>query len=308
MSEPPMSEPMDLDALNRRFSISGAIGFEASPLGGTVARLKWRGNEATVALQGAQVLGWRHAGTEMLWLSPLARLGTGKAVRGGIPVCWPWFGPHPNDPGKPAHGFVRTRAWQVVGATANDAGVAMTLKTAPGDADRDLFPHEAEAHLTVTLAAGLSLDLSTHNRGPAAFPLSQALHTYFRVSDIAAVRVEGLADRPYIDKLDDQIPRKTQVGPVTFASETDRIYLGDTSAITLAGSKPGGQTLAISSEGSASAVVWNPWVEKMQRLGDMGGPNAYRHMLCIETANAGDDARTLAPGATHVLSARYRPL
>ena len=303
-----MQAPMDLDELDRRFAVAGALAFETSPLGGVVARLKCRGSEATVALQGAHVLGWRHAGAEMLWLSPVARLGTGKPVRGGIPVCWPWFGPHPADPAKPAHGFVRTRAWDVASCSADAASVSITLSTTTGAAELALFPHKAEAHLTVTLAGDLALQLATHNRGSAAMPLSQALHTYFRVADIAAVRVDGLAGRPYIDKLDDRQSRKSQVGPVTFTGETDRIYLGDTSAITLAGGKSAGQVLAISSEGSASAVVWNPWSDKTQRLGDMGGPSAYRHMLCIETTNAGDDVRTVEPGAVHVLSARYRPV
>lgn len=303
-----MQETVNLDVLNRRFAVNGALGFETSPLGGIVARLKCHGSEATVALQGAQVLGWRHAGAEMLWLSPVARLGTGKAVRGGIPVCWPWFGPHSDDPAKPAHGFVRTRVWDVASATADDAGVAITLSTATGDANHGLFPHAAEARLTVTLGAALSLELATHNRGSTAFPLSQALHTYFRVADVAAVQVEGLAGQPYIDKLDDLNPRKTQTGPVTFTAETDRIYLGDTSAIRLSGAQSGGKVLAITSTGSASAVVWNPWIDKTIRLGDMGGPSAYRHMLCIETTNAGDDVRTVEPGAVHVLSARYRPV
>ena len=226
-----MPEPVNLDALNGRFAVGGALAFAMSPLGGAVARLKWRGSEATVALQGAQVLGWRHAGAEMLWLSSASRLGTGKAMRGGIPVCWPWFGPHPGDPAKPSHGFVRTRAWEVASSAVDDAAVSITFSTRTGDGDRDLFPHDAEARLTVTLGAGLSLDLATHNLGPAALPLSQALHTYFRVSDIASVQVEGLAGQPYIDKLDDQNPRKTQAGPVMFSGETDRIYLGDTSAI-----------------------------------------------------------------------------
>ena len=297
---------MDLTELNRRFGQPGAIAFAMSPLGGVVARLSRGADTATVALQGAQVLGWRHRGTEMLWLSPIARLGTGKAVRGGIPVCWPWFGPHPSDPTKPAHGFVRTRDWTAVSTHADQTGVAITMQTATRPEDHVLFPHAADASLTVTLCHGLSLSLTTRNTGVTALPLTQALHTYFRVGEIANVRVDGLSGCHYIDKLDDVEPGKRQSGSITFDCELDRIYLGRTEAITLMYDQSTQRQLTVESEGSASAIVWNPWVEKTARLGDMGGPNAYRHMVCIETANAGDDTRTLAPGESHTLSARYR--
>ena len=297
---------MDLDDLNARFARPGAIAFEMSPLGGAVARLSRGPDTATVALQGAQVLGWRHHGTEMLWLSPVARLGTGKAVRGGIPVCWPWFGLHPSDAEKPAHGFVRTREWDVISSVADDDTASITFATATRPEDQALFPHMAEVTLTVALGDGLSLDLATRNTGPGPLPLSQALHTYFRVADIATVLVEGLTGRRYIDKLGDQTIRKPQVGPVSFEREVDRIYLGRTEAITLLYDLYARRQLTIGSEGSASAVIWNPWIDKTARLSDMGGPNAYRHMVCIETANAGDDVQTLAPDTEHVLSAFYR--
>ena len=299
---------MNLADLNSRFARPGAIAFEMSPLGGVVARLSRGTDSATIALQGAQVLGWRHSGTEMLWLSPVARLGTGKAVRGGIPVCWPWFGSHPSDAAKPAHGFVRTREWVVSSSIAGNETVSITFATATHPEDQALFPHTAEVRLAVTLGDELALKLETRNTGPTAFPLTQALHTYFRVGDIANVTIEGLIGRRFADKLGDDSVRHLEVAPISFEREVDRIYLGRTEAITLLGAQAGNRQLTIESEGSASAVVWNPWIDKTARLGDMGGPNAYRHMVCIETANAGDDVRTLAPGAEHTLSARYRPV
>ena len=306
-----MSTPTQLSELNSAFAHADAIAFEMSPLGGVVVRLTCGADTATVALQGAQVLGWRHRRTEMLWLLQVARLGTGKAVRGGIPVCWPWFGPHPSDPGRPApiypaHGFVRTRDWAVTASSVSPEAVTITLQTTTLPEDQALFPHAAVARLTTTLGNGLSLGLTTHNTGATAVPLSQALHTYFRVGDIAGVRIEGLAGTRYIDKLGDGKVRRLQEGPIAIESEVDRIYLGHTQAITLRGAHAGNRQLTIESEGSASAVVWNPWIDKTARLGDMGGPNAWRHMVCIETANAGDDVRTLAPGAEHVMSAHYR--
>ncbi len=294
----------DQAALERTFGRPGRLAFVASPLGGKVAQLTAGVDVATVALQGAQVLGWTQAGRELLWLSPVARLGTGRAVRGGIPVCWPWFGPHPADASKPAHGFVRTRDWDVVAveAEASSGAVTIGLSTRTRAEDHALWPHDAEARLTVTLSDRLTLALETRNTGTSPFVLTQALHSYFRVADITAARIEGLDGQTYLDKLDGDA-RKRQTGAIAIDREVDRIYLGDTGQITL---HEGRHSLAIESQGSASAVVWNPWIEKTQRLGDMGAPDAYRQMLCIETTNAGDDVIQLAPGACHRLTVTYR--
>lgn len=294
----------DLDALQATHAKPGAIAFEMSPLGGIIAKLTAAGNSATVALQGAQVLSWIAGGVERLWLSPAARLGTGKAVRGGIPVCWPWFAAHPHDGTKPFHGFVRARNWEVVGTGADDNAAWITLSYETSVADLSLWPQEAEVQLTVRLDAGLSLSLLTANLGDVAFILTQALHTYLAVSDIANVRVDGLDEVKYLDKLSND-GRKTQTGDITIDREVDRIYVGETSSITLVDQAAYERRLAIRSTGSHSAVVWNPWIEKTRRLGDMGADDAYRRMLCIETANAGDDVARLLPGDNHVLGVRY---
>ena len=286
------------------FRIPGRLDFEASALGGPVARLAHGAAQVLVALHGAQVLNWTFAGDGLLWLSPTARIRPGKGLRGGIPVCWPWFGDHPTDVSKPAHGFVRHRAWTVASTSATQDAVAITLAAATTPADHALWPHQAEARLTVTLGATLSLALETRNAGPAAMPLTAALHTYFRVSDIANVTVTGLEGLSYLDKLQG-FARETQAGPIHVAGEVDRIYLGDTSSITLHDAGPK-RRLHIASSGSRSAVVWNPWDQKTARLGDMGSPDAFRQMLCIETANAGDDVITLAPGTSHTLTSNYR--
>lgn len=294
-----------LDALQSAFARDGAVALEASPLGGIVARLTTGNNSAVVALQGAQVLSWRHGPREMLWLSPVARLGTGRAVRGGIPVCWPWFGPHPSDETKPAHGFVRTRTWRVTATQSRLDAAVLKLVYATGPDDRALWPHAAEIELTVTLGASLSLRLETRNLGATPFEMTQALHTYFRIGDISDVVVEGLVGRTYIDKLADNA-RCVEAGIVTFGAEVDRIYHGDTSAITLVEAQT--RRLQIASTGSRSTVVWNPWLEKTARLGDMGAANAFRRMVCIETTNAGDDVITVAGGGAHALGVDYRAL
>ncbi|MGE3916806.1 MAG: D-hexose-6-phosphate mutarotase [Hyphomicrobiaceae bacterium] len=279
------------------------VAIEESPLGGPVARLTHGRFQVLVALHGAQVLNWTEDGDGLLWLSPVARIRTGKGIRGGIPVCWPWFADHPTDVTKAAHGFVRHRPWAIATTAVTADAVSITLATATTDSDLTLWPHRAEARLTVTLGDGMSLSLETRNTGDAPFALTEALHTYFRVSDISAASVTGLEGRAYLDKLEG-FARKTQNGAIAVPAEVDRIYLGDTSHITLAdaGSR---RRIGIASAGSRSAVVWNPWTAKTARLGDMGSPEAFRQMLCIETANAGDDIVTLAPGGTHVLGVTY---
>lgn len=294
----------DLTELQRTFAKPTAVAFEMSPLGGIVAKLSAAGNSTTVALQGAQVLSWIAGGKERLWLSPVARLGTDKAPRGGIPVCWPWFADHPHDSTKPAHGFVRTRMWEVIETGGSDTAAWIKLSYETSIADMALWPQEAEVQLTVHLDTGLSLSLTTLNLGEVGFVMSQALHTYFAVSDIAQVRVEGLDEIKYLDKLD-SYGRKQQSGDITIDREVDRIYVGDIGTIALVDNGAPGQRIAIKSSGSHSSVVWNPWTEKTKRLGDMGSDDAYRHMLCIETTNAGDDIARIPPGANHVMGVRY---
>jgi len=289
--------------LNATFGKAGAIEFQSSPLGGIVARLISGGDRATVAVQGAQVLSWHPKGhDEALWLSPMAELGTGSPVRGGIPVCWPWFAVHPQDQSKPLHGFVRTRDWDAIESSVSQSTVRVVFRTQTRPDDAVLWPHSAEVTLAVELGSVLRLTLTTRNIGAAALPLTQALHSYFRVGDIERVHVEGLGGLEYIDKVDNN-SRKTQAGTnLRIDREVDRIYLGDTATVALVDAALG-RRIDVVSSGSCSAVVWNPWVERSLRVADIGA-GGYRTMLCIETANAGDDMIKLEPGGVHTLRAR----
>lgn len=297
----------ELAQLNETFAEAGAtatIAFRPSPLGGIVAHLTWGKDRASIALQGAQVLSWRPAEhDEVLWLSPMAKIGTGTPVRGGIPVCWPWFAVHPQDPAKPLHGFVRTRTWDVIESGIRKDGARLVLQTQTRADDAALWPHAAEVTLEIEVGSALRLGLSTRNTGTNLLPLTQALHSYFRVGDITRVHVEGLAGRTYIDKVDGN-SRKTQAeAGLRLDREVDRIYLGDTARIALADAALG-RRIDVASGCSRSAVVWNPWMDRSARMADVGA-DGYRTMLCIETANAGDDLIWLKPGSVHTLRARF---
>jgi D-hexose-6-phosphate mutarotase len=293
-----------LDDYNTRFGIPGSVRFLDHPRGGIVVELTSAHGRATVALFGGLVTSWQPQGNEeVLWLSSTGRLnGSSRVPRGGIPVCWPWFADHPTDPSLPAHGFARKAMWQVSGARVDRDGVHLTLTTDVGATGRAPWPHRAELSLDVVLGQRLDVRLATRNVGSAPFDLTQALHTYFRVGDVTRIEINGLDGVSYLDKLDG-FARKPQSGSITIDREVDRIYLATTGAIDLV--DPVLQrTVRVTRSGSTSAVVWNPWIAKAARLGDVvdaGGADAYRRMVCIEAANAGPDIVTIQPGGTHTL-------
>ncbi len=288
-----------LKALDARWGRPGAVRF-TERYGGPVALLQAGGASIVIALQGAQVLSYVPANmSEVLWLSPVAKFGTGKAVRGGVPVCWPWFGPHPGDTTQPAHGFVRSAPWTVTGSAASQNRARLVLAF---DASTNLqtgWPHRALAELEITLSDALTISLSTENRGSDDLEITQALHTYLAVGDIGGVTAEGFEGRPYLDQLAPG-PMRNDAEPVRVTGEIDRIYQECEGPVFVTDEKSA-RRIRIAKTGSRSTVLWNPWVEKSARLGDMG-KEGYRRMLCVEAANAGNDKVTLTPGERHRLT------
>ncbi len=293
----------DPNTLNEKFGIPGTVAFLTAEHGALVAQVTNPHASASIARQGAQVLTWAPAGqAPVVWLSPAARFAVGKSLRGGVPVCWPWFGAHPDDASKPAHGFARNNDWQVQETARLADATRVVLRYLPGDAQRALWPFDAELSLAVTVGERLRLELTTRNTGTEAFTLTQALHTYFHVGDIGAARIEGLEGKPYIDRLAGDA-RVVQDGPVTIAGEVDRIYLDCPDDVAIIDPSLG-RRIRISKQGSRSYVVWNPWIEKGTKFGDMG-EDGYRAMLCVETTNAWDDRVRVAPGEQFTLSTEY---
>jgi glucose-6-phosphate 1-epimerase len=266
--------------------------------------------EVIVAEQGAQVLSYRQGEAEpIIWLSEEAAFQRGQAVRGGVPVCWPWFGDLARNPESvqaayqgsqpaPAHGLVRNIDWTLErnDSTAESATLvfACNAKALPG------WPHAVDLRLQIRLdGIGLHLSLTSHNRGDAPVALSQALHSYFAVSDIRGVAVEGLDGRPYIETLEDWQQRQQQ-GDLSFTGETDRIYQELPSRLSLRDAGLG-RRITLETRGSRSAVLWNPWIDKAKRLSQFAD-DAWQRMLCIETANVMGDVVQIDPGASHTLS------
>lgn len=253
-----------------------------------------------IALQGAQLLEWTPSDDEpVIWTSPVGRSVPGKSVRGGAPVCWPWFGVRE---GLPAHGYVRGLPWTLTDWSATEDAVCLTLCITADETAGQPGAIAADCRLEVTMTDRLRLALVSISRSAVDLPISQALHTYFQVSDIGLIRVEGLEGAPYLDKLDQSV-EKVDGRPLEISGEVDRVYFNSTQPVELIDSQIG-RTLVISKSNSESWVVWNPWVEKGDKLGDMG-PEGYRKMLCIETCQAGPDERVLPAGGELRLETTY---
>ncbi|HUT41217.1 MAG TPA: D-hexose-6-phosphate mutarotase [Gammaproteobacteria bacterium] len=296
---------MQLDSLNARFAIDNHLVFVTGQGGLTNAVISNDLARATVSLYAGQVLSWQPKAMQhdVLFLSDRAYYQAGKAIKGGVPVCWPWFGPDPQGKGRPAHGFARTSAWKVLDTAALENGATqLVLGLTLNDQTRSLWEGDIEAQLEITVGNTLRLALTTHNRGNEPIELGQALHTYFAVGDIAKTMVSGLEDRTYIDKVDNS-RQKVQMGAVTVSGEVDRIYTGVDRELQIHDAAHN-RVIHIQAGGSASAVVWNPWQAIAASMADLGDED-YRHMLCVETTNAGPDVVKLAAGAKHTLSAEY---
>ncbi|MFT0516131.1 D-hexose-6-phosphate mutarotase [Pseudomonas faucium] len=266
--------------------------------------------ELLIAQQGAQILSYQRVGEPpLLWLSDQAIFRQGKSVRAGVPVCWPWFGNLQRNPQAvqamyhaeqaPAHGLARTRDWQLLGI--EEAGSELRIEFGLPEARGELpgWPHDVELKLRVVLGDALELSLTSHNHGNAPVTISQALHSYFAVSDVRQARVEGVEGLSYIETLADWEQRQQQ-GALAFAGETDRIYLDTPPTLSIV-DPHWNRRITLASSGSRSAVIWNPWTERAKELADMAD-DGWQRMLCIETANVWDDVVTLAPGKGVALS------
>lgn len=284
---------MDIGALNALFAIPGHLHFEAGRGGLLKAVVDNPYSRCEIYLQGTHITSFKpHTSNELLWLSDRAVFKAGHAIRGGIPLCWPWFGPQE---GKSQHGFARNSAFTLFGTTVNAQGeTVLRLGLQDSEATQEHFPYAFTLEYTITVGKRLTLELKTTNNDVQPFELSQALHSYFRVNGIENARIEGLEGTSYFDKLEGT--RHVQEGAVVITDAVDRVYDAD-GACRLHMEM---QNIEIQKSGSRSTVVWNPWQEKAAMMDDFDD-DGYRYMVCIETVNAGDDTRTLNSGEHHLL-------
>jgi glucose-6-phosphate 1-epimerase len=276
-----------------------------------VLRLAGTHSTVEVAPQGAHVIDWSLPGTQpVLFTSPHSAFLRGKAIRGGVPLVFPWFGPSPGTAGGPQHGFARVRDWSARSMAIGPEGDCMAVLALDDDERTRLaWPHPFAARLTLRAGRELRLALEIKNSGAAAFAFEAALHTYFAVSDVRDVSLVGLEHAGYLDKTaPDEAGRNARRreggSPIRFTGETDRVYVDTDSTCTI--DDPGWRRrIVVAKQGSRTTVVWNPWVDKARAMTDLGD-QAWSRMLCVESAVAGEDARRLAPGESHILEAVIR--
>ncbi len=295
----------DLDALRARHAIPGVVQFHPAPGGLVRIQVVNQSASASILLQGAHVLDYRPGGSPqgLIWVSEEARIGPGRSVRGGVPLCWPWFGAHPSQPKFPGHGHARTTPWRLLRVSAvSPSCTELEFTIEESEQSRRFWSHPTEVRYRLRIGQALEASLTTGNLGREPVTIGAALHTYFSVGDVRRCTVDGLDGCAYLDKVAG-MARKTQHGAVTIDGEVDRIYL-DTPARSAIVDPVLGRRIRIEASGSASTVVWNPGPAKAAAMGDLG-PDGYLRMLCVETANAADDTVTLAPGERHTMSARY---
>ena len=263
--------------------------------------------EARISLYGAQILHYKphDAAHDVLFLSDKAIYQSGKAIRGGAPLCWPWFGADPENQGRPAHGFARNRLWQLsTTESLNDGATRVVLRLNDSPDTLALWPYHFQLELEILVGKTLKLSLSTHNLSDQPMTISQAIHTYFTVADIAQTEVYGLEQLHYMDKSKaGQNALRTQDGSIKVKQEVDRIYLNSPSKIQIH-DQAWQRCIRVHSSGSQSTVVWNPWIEITANMIDLNNDD-YQRFICVETTNVADDTAIIAPNASHRLTAEY---
>jgi D-hexose-6-phosphate mutarotase len=262
--------------------------------------------EAHIYLQGATVTHFQPRGAApVLFLSNRAAWASGRAIRGGIPLIFPWFGAHASNAKAPTHGFARTSAWRLVDSrTGPDGAVIVELGLEDDEVTRAVWPHafQLRYHVSVGETLGLSFEVTSASSQP--FQFEDALHTYLAVGDVRAVAVTGLENTTYVDKVDFMSRKRQGTEPLRLTGETDRVFLG-TRGRCVVEDRVLARRLLVDKTGSATTVVWNPWSTKAAGIADLE-PDDWRRMVCVETANAADDAVTLGPGQRHVMTATIR--
>jgi glucose-6-phosphate 1-epimerase len=285
--------------LNRRFGIDGLAEVVAGSGGLLKVRITSPDVVGEMYLHGAHVTSWNpRGGGEALFVSGATRWEDGRPIRGGVPICFPWFGPRDNDAQAPAHGFVRTKAWQIESVERGDRGVTVSMFTGSSDETKRLWAADFRLVHRVTFGSSLSMELVVSNTGTSPLRFEEALHSYHRVGHIEQVRVRGLDQSTYRDKTDSG-REKLQHGDIVVVSETDRVYLETGNTIEIEDAALRRRT-RIAKEHSRTTVVWNPWIERAVALADLQD-DEWPQFVCIEPSNVAAFAVELAPGRQQVM-------
>ena len=287
---------MNIEELNKRFSIDGVASITAGNGGLPRVSITARAATAEVYLHGAHLTSWYPTGAEeVIFLSKQSLWAPGHAIRGGIPVCFPWFRNKGDDPKAPSHGFVRTKAWELDSVEKVGDGVRVSLSTSNDEGTRSWWPYDFHLQHRLTIGAELTQELVITNTGNKPLRFEEALHTYYRVGGAHAVRISGLDGVAYLDNMDNN-REKRQQGDIAFTAQTDRAYVDTTHAVEIMDPILR-RRIRLEKQESRTTVVWNPWSTGAQSLADLG--DEWRTMACVEASNIRAFAVNLEPGQQH---------
>jgi glucose-6-phosphate 1-epimerase len=299
----PTIPALDLQQLNDRFAIPGVAQIVLGNEGQPKIRITSVAAAAEIYLHGAHITSWVPAGgNEVLFLSGKAQFHEGKAIRGGVPVCFPWFNAKADDPKAPSHGLVRTKTWELESITHEGNAIAVSLSTGHDEATQKWWPHDFRLTHRITISSHLQMELTAVNTGAAGFSFQEALHTYYRVGNVRYVRLVGLDHLSYLDNTEGNV-EKLQYGDNTFTQRIDNAYLNTEAELVLTDPSLS-RRIHIGKQNSHNTVVWNPWAELASGMADLG--DEWPHFVCVEAANIRANAVTLQPGEQHTMTAIIR--
>ena len=296
---------MTISELNDNFAIPDRLTFEEHA-GLTRAQVHLSTADATVYLHGAHVTHWQPAGhAPVLFLSDCSDFAPGRAIRGGVPICFPWFGARSDGQTGPSHGFARIEEWEFAFAALmpgeHGEELRLTFTLAPSDLSRSLGSDNFRVAYEVIVGASLTLRLTVANLGSSPLRFEEALHAYFHVGDIRKISLTGLEDATYLDKTEGMKEKSAPDTPLQFTAETDRVFPENVTPVTIH-DPIFNRNITIDKSNSATTVVWNPWRELAVKLPDLPD-DAWPHFVCVETANTAQDAIVLEPGESHPMEA-----
>jgi glucose-6-phosphate 1-epimerase len=299
-----MKTALTIEELQRNFAIPHIAGVVAGEGELPKVRITTPQAEGEMYLHGAHVTSWKPAGgEEVLFLSSRSQWHEGIAIRGGVPICFPWFRAKADDPKAPAHGFVRTKGWTLNSITREGDAVSVTMSTVSDEDTRRWWPFDFRLGHRATFGSELKLELEVTNTGDKPLRFEEASHAYYLVGDVGSVRLQGLDGVTYLDNTDSN-SEKIQRGDVVITKQTDNAYVNTPNPITLL--DPGlRRCVRITKENSLTTVVWNPWQQGAKSLPDLGA-NQWQQMLCVEASNVLAFGVDLAPGKQHRMGATIR--
>jgi glucose-6-phosphate 1-epimerase len=287
--------------LHSRFGIAGIAQIVADEAQSPTVRISTPACSGEMHLHGAQITSWRPAGAqEVIFMSSRARFNEGQAIRGGIPICFPWFRAKSDDPQATAHGFVRTKNWSLESIEHQSGNVIVTMSTESDATTKKWWPGDFRLQHRATFGSNLKLELAVTNAGSSPFQFAEALHTYHLVGDINTARINGLDGATYLDNTASNSEKKQQ-GDVAISAATDSAYINNTNALELLDPTLH-RRVHIAKQNSRTTVVWNPWEAAANKMSDMG-PGEWQKMLCAEAANILSDIVELAPAGNHTMIA-----